>query len=150
VARLSDGTATAVITGSSASGTPSGIFSSAKSGPYEASASSTPISAGTATSAPITSSKATEAAARDRSTRRRCSSAAAASAPVPTKSRKPCRNVHSGYTPRRLVRQPARRIGDRPRTDPGVTRNPGCPIGQFRMPFRPSQTQVESVSVTIA
>jgi hypothetical protein len=149
VARLSDGTATAATTGSSASGTPSEIFSSAKSGPYEASASSTPISAGTATSAPISSSNATDAAARDRSTRRRCSSAAAASAPVPTTSRKPCRNVHSGYTPKGSFRGRGRRIGDRPRTDPGVTRSPGCPIGQLRMPLRPSHTQVDSVSVTI-
>ena len=51
---------------------------------------------------------------------------------------------------KRLVPRPGRRIGDRPRTDPGVTRNPGCPIGQLRMPLRPSQTQLDSVSVTIA
>ena len=35
-------------------------------------------------------------------------------------------------------------------TDPGVTRRPGCPFGYREMPLRPSQTQVESVSVTIA
>jgi hypothetical protein len=149
-ARLSDGTAIAATSGSSASGTPSGIFSSAKSGPDEASASSTPSSAGTATSEPLTSSSATEAAALDRSTRRRCSSAATASAPVPANSTNPSRNVHSGYTPRRLVPEPGRHIGDRPRTDRGVTRRPGCPFGYRERPLRPSQTQVESVSVTIA